>query len=538
MQGTTGRYQGLTIFLLREGVEEADKALRNPDSLVSVILSAGERPLGTLYVQPASEHPPTWGSFFTGYFDLRLLGQVASAAAVLLIRAEARTFAVTFGHGRHLLNPGVWEERFGLKVVLNSIDDHSLRSIDKRTFDVISAHSRVQASRDAAALDFGLDVEQDLLRAATGTPGDEALGKRLSGADSLHAAVHAELSDLPAILAVYLDRWNDEAYRSAFPWVDHIAEVTSAAVIEALNGLLVGRLQAGNPDRCWLAVPEIIDWERTSGFRFSSRQSEPEHHDIHLDDFLKPLGTQVDLELLKRRRVFSVDSSGNRLDMWPVYQCVYCELEHDGEQYLLTGGKWYRVSRGFVDLVNDYISAFPMAEVQLPEYDDSCEGSFCERVCSGDANAFALMDRKLIAIGGGFSKVEFCDLFTSGGDIIHVKRYGGSSVLSHLFAQGVVSGEAFRSDAAFRRAVNGHLPPSHQIASPDAQPDPSAYRVIFAIVSDEEEGLTLPFFSKVNLKHAATRLGAFGYRTALAKIPVSRRMASTKKYPPQGRRRT
>src|SRR2546425_6910223 len=35
----------------------------------------------------------------------------------------------------------------------------------------------------------------------------------------------------------------------------------------------------------------------------------------------------------------------------------------------------------------------------------------------------------------GYSRVEFCDLYTDSQDIIHIKRYGGSSVLSHLFAR-------------------------------------------------------------------------------------------------------
>jgi len=527
-----GHARSLTVFLLRDGIQDADTALRESSSLKLVSLSAGAQPLGTICIQPSAAHPPGWGDFFEGYLDLRMLGQVASSAAVLLIHVGDRTFAVTFGHGRHLLQPGVWEERFGLRVVLNSIDDHSLRSIDKRTFDAISTHSRVQSGQEAGALDFGLDVEQDLLRAATGTPSNEVLGRRLSGADSLHAAVHTELAKLPQLLEIYLARWSDETYRTAFPWVDHIAEVTNTSVAEALNDVLTAGLAAGSLNHCWLAVPEIIDWENTSGFRYGFRQSEPEHHDIHLDDFLKTLGRgqEIDLALLKRRQVNSVDPSGLRLNAWPVYQCIYCELEHNGEQYMLTGGKWYRVGSGFVELVNGYASAFPVVDIDCSDYDDTCEGAFCKRVCSEDSATFALMDRKLISIGGGYSTVEFCDLYTKNRDIIHVKRYGASSVLSHLFAQGVVSGEAFRSDADFRHAVNDILPPSHQIASPDEPPDPSAYRVVFAIVSDEPEGLTLPFFSKVNLKHAATRLQAFGYRTALAKIPVSSRMARTKKY--------
>jgi uncharacterized protein (TIGR04141 family) len=36
----------------------------------------------------------------------------------------------------------------------------------------------------------------------------------------------------------------------------------------------------------------------------------------------------------------------------------------------------------------------------------------------------AVMDRKLIMIGNGKSRVEFCDLYSKALDVVHVKQYG------------------------------------------------------------------------------------------------------------------
>lgn len=44
---------------------------------------------------------------------------------------------------------------------------------------------------------------------------------------------------------------------------------------------------------------------------------------------------------------------------------------------------------------------------------------------------------------------------------------------------------------------------------------------MFAIVSDRAGSLKLPFFSRLNLKHAAKRLEGYGFRVAKTKIPVS-----------------
>jgi uncharacterized protein (TIGR04141 family) len=49
---------------------------------------------------------------------------------------------------------------------------------------------------------------------------------------------------------------------------------------------------------------------------------------------------------------------------------------------------------------------------------------------------------------------------------------------------------------------------------------------------DEFQVLTLPFFSRVNIRHASRRLEAFGYRTALAKIQVGEIKAKLKKLAP------
>jgi len=515
-------------------VNRPDKALRDPGKLKLIEIHAGAVKLGDLYVQSPRAHPPAWGNFFKGYIDLGALGHVSTSAAVLLTTARRRLFAITFGHGRHLLEPSACEERFGIRVVLNSIDEHGLRSIDKKTFDAISTHSRVQSSREAGAPDFGLDVELDLLRAATGTPKSEEFGKRLSGMDSLHAAVRVDVSNLRDLLSGYFDRFEDESYRKSFPWVDHIAEVSNKLTIAALDGSLVDGIRANSP-RCWLAVPEIVDWASIKGFRYGSGSRKPEYHDLHLPDFLATAGDVSALtpEVLRKRYANAIDLSDHPLHRWSVYHCLYCELEHIGDSYLLTGGKWYRVSRDFVDTVNSYVRSLPRFSRSLPEYVDSSEADYCQRVANELPNQFALMDRKTIAIGGAYNKIEFCDLFTNRGDMIHIKRYAASSVLSHLFSQGVVSGEAFRSDRAFREAVNSHLPAAYRISSPERAPNPSVYQVVFAVVSDVPDDLSLPFFSRVNLKHAATRLQAYGYRTALAKIQVADRIAKTRRYRPK-----
>lgn len=115
-------------------------------------------------------------------------------------------------------------------------------------------------------------------------------------------------------------------------------------------------------------------------------------------------------------------------------------------------------------------------------------------------------------------RLEFCDLYTRNLEIIHIKRYGGSSVLSHLFSQGLVSGETFRRDEGFRRSVDRLLPQTHKLRAAVGNVDASRFEVVFGIVSKSPRPLNLPFFSKVNLRNAERRLSSYGYRVSLLKI--------------------
>jgi uncharacterized protein (TIGR04141 family) len=179
------------------------------------------------------------------------------------------------------------------------------------------------------------------------------------------------------------------------------------------------------------------------------------------------------------------------------------------------------VAQEFVAKVKNFVDHIPLFTRTLPAFEDKSEAAYNSRVAAMDPQTFALMDRKEIKFGGGPSKFEFCDLFTLERDLIHVKQYGGSSLLSHLFAQGLNSADLFLGEEGFRQIVHGKLPPSHRFFDPSERPKPETYQVVFAIISQSQGPLWLPFFSRLSLRHACKRLQTLGYRVAWAKIEVA-----------------
>lgn len=531
----------LSVHLIKEAHTSIDTFLLKRERLdewpVRFVDGAGQ-----LFIKQPVTQVPRWAEFFARQVDLRAFGAGRSISAVLVLEVQGRWFAITFGPGgRHLLEKTAVEERFGLLAVLNSIPENRIRSMDKTAFDALATQSRVQTSREASPIEFGLDVERDLVRAVTGTPGDAGLGQRLHGVDSLMASVRINLEDLPDLLARYLAQYQSKEYRRSFPWVDHIAEVKDAALRGNLDRQLLDRIHHGRLETCWLAVPEIVDWDRIDGFRYGRRQRNPKHNDIDLRTWLNELAEttrsassprDVDLGLLSNRKVFCLDADGMTINQWSVYKCLNAEIEgDDGNAYLISAGKWYRVARDFVQGVNEYYEELPRYDHALPEYCHDSEANYNESVAESDPETFALLDRQNIPYGGGPNRIEFCDLYTRHADIIHVKRYGGSNVLSHLFSQGTVSGELFWMQSDFRELVNQRLPVSHRIDDCTRRPGRDEYQVVFAVVSKQEgDALSLPFFSRLNLRAASRRLQAYGYREAIAKIPVQEEFAVTKFY--------
>lgn len=205
--------------------------------------------------------------------------------------------------------------------------------------------------------------------------------------------------------------------------------------------------------------------------------------------------------------------------------------------FLLSGGLWYKIRKSFVQHVDGSFRSVAVADLGIGPYreEDLESGRFSEdkfnaRVCRERPDLFALMHNNKISHGGGHGQIEFCDVLSRTKDIIHIKRYGASSSLSHLFAQGTISGELFRSDSSFREAVNGKLKGEFRLIDTKAVPPVDEYRVVFAVISGSRKELWLPFFSRLNLINAQQRLQNWGYRVALSKIGVDEIVAKRKKF--------
>jgi len=529
----------LSIFLVKQDISNIGSIIKEEQCSKHINVAISGYGNATLYVKRGSSQHPKWSSIFSDVMDISLIGGTSNVSAAFVLNVSDRYFVLTFGPGgRFLIKDDVCEERFGLLVALNSVDKESFRCIDKQSLDSIESHSRIQSGHETSPDQFGLDVEQDMLKAIVGAPKEFALGNRMTGTDSLSVAVRMNLSDLPSLLNSYKNKYEKDLSTTDYQWVNNISVVKNkSSLIEDLNGKLLTKFEAKNYSNLWLSIPQIINWDSVKGFMFSCGK-DILHPDINLEAFLTTIknGQVITIELLKNRKVFCADEEHNRVyGSWSVYKCLYAEIDLHGSKYILNDSKWFKVAQDFVAKTNEDFDNIELSSLVLPKYFGGSEGEYNTNTAKNNPEQFALLDDKnKIFHGGGHGQVEVCDLFSKDKQLIHVKRYGKSSVLSHLFSQGFVSGQLIQLDSEFRKKFKDKVPDSFKsLVSVDKRPEENEFTIIYAVISDSVgDDLYLPFFSRVNLNNTYKTLKGFGYKVEVLKIKVDDIYSKTKKCPP------
>lgn len=527
--------QRLTIFLLTTDVAEPGDAL-DPDAEQSyaeqsISPSAGFE--GVFYSKYNHPRFPEWVNYIAPALDSSPDVKTASASGLMILKAADRYFALSFGFGRNFLDPSKIERRFGLKVALNRIDAQQIRSLDTKTFEDMVVSKTTQTSKNAELENFGVDAVRDLLRAVTGKPTDDSLGRTITGSDAIVLTTKRRVKELPDLLAELLIAYEDDAYKARFEWIDHLAEVKVPGIIAALDGLLVTQLQAADTTRTHLAMPENFGWDEISGFKIGG-VGRRQFDDLDLDEYLEALGDkkgELTLDQLKSRRVqVGWIKSGNFDTRWSVYNALVSEQDLDGKLFALIEGQWFEIAATLVSAVDTYLDSLPAAVTDLPPArKDEHEGTYNARVAEL-SDDILLLDKKLVRPVGAASSIEFCDLLSAKAEMIHVKRKSRSATLSHLFAQGSISASTLIGDGSFRDAVRLKL---GQLTGNDARwldlvpasgsrPDRSRYTVHFAVLTNSKGTGAgwLPFFSKLNLMQTARQIQSLGPAVVISRVPV------------------
>jgi uncharacterized protein (TIGR04141 family) len=522
----------VNVFLIHQDLKEDERILGDTSKLayVSLKLPDGDSDnlVGArLYYATRKSDKPKWASFFGDLLSEVKLPEIISAPAILLVPVDERLMAVAFSYGSALMEPGTFDPMFGLRTALNSIKPGKVRSYDKRTFDALFRQTREQAAQVTKLENFGIDAERDLVRTVSGKPENKSLGTSMAGGGSLHVSVQVTPEKLVNYLRRLYSRSKLKTYNDEYPWLGRIEEVLDREIRETLNSYLDDRLRAG-AEGIWLAVPEIIETVELAGFRFIlEAKSKRVYSELNFENLCRACGISIDsfgLEFFRDHRVELVDGNDYALKKWKLYDCLNAELPLGHENYVLSAGVWYRVDSDLIGEIDREVESLETADLPLPEYDvtDKNEYAYNCRVAALLPERFCCLDDEKIMFGGGRSRFELCDLLESSGILVHVKRYGGSSVLSHLFAQGLLSADLLMKRPGFRE--NADLLVERRgfsLAKGMSFRSKATREVIYVIIGGPANTgrRQLPLFSRVNLRSAVRNIRAFDWNVRIQYVP-------------------
>ena len=504
----------ITIYLIKDDVKY-DKILK--DYAYENILSRNDKSI-TYYV-PTKQKFPTW---LSSYFNITNNEKINNANAKVIslhqltIEGKEKVFAIPFGNGKYLLNDDVIEEQFGIKILLNSVSKDGFRQLSISNYGGDHRTKNEQTPKKTNISEFGFDIHSDFLRKATAKSEEELFNKNtITGGDLLSVSVPVNINNVNTFLIECFNRYKSDKYKKDFAWLDNIKEVKEKKLKVELDQELIKIINAHDFSKVWTAVPEVIEWENVLDFRF--RKTKPGCDDIEITNVIDLFSDKVvpNIDSLKNRQVYAMSLDGEEpLYKWKIYNCLIAEIEYKENAYCLNFGKWYKVNKQFVNSTKEYYNRIPLSNIDFPPANNEREKEYNQELSNYLKNSI-LMDTETVRMTGmGRSSIEVCDVLTKDKKLIHVKKNGGSSYLSHLFNQAAVSGEILL-DINFRNEVNKKM--QKTIFSTDFIS--SDYTIVLAIITNyNTDRPKIPFFSKVSIQYSIEGLQRKGYNVEIKNI--------------------
>lgn len=455
----------------------------------------------------------------------------ASAGAVLFVRSKGRLFAICFGTGWHLLKPETMTRNFGLKAALSLVKRDTLKSVDVSTHENIAKHRRVSTSKGTTIDSFDIEGQLDLLRGVVGDCERAAVGAQIGGKDACIVWTEVTFEKIHKLCGVLLSAYESGRAEKRFPIVDNVSEVRDPTEADRLDYLLDDQIASNNGLLVSIAPPDVVDWQNTSALRMVHPKAPEPTISLDFEAVKRMYGLKH--PTCKKMRVVRVETvtpdESKGLQGWTLYQCLVAELgdpSNPNVRWVLMAGDWYTVSVGLVNRVNQDLAGIPTHTAGLPDANaGETEGDYNCRFASSNPATHCLLDASTIKFGDGRSRIEVCDVITSGGCMYHVKDYHGSATLSHLFAQGTVSCRLLLEQEFRQEVVNKHPNLPGNPIRPSVF-NPGNLEVVYAIICERGRSIPkdLPFFSKVRLVESVRELRRMGY-TNVSVVKVNRKQS-------------
>ncbi len=536
--------------------------LEQPAELLEA--SVGGDMIVMLFRRPKA--PPQWQVFFAQNFGTDLPAIASSDGGIVFCavdnllesQSDLRWAAWSFGLGSRVIARSASDPRFGLLVALNMLvgppihdDEHDgaapgaarrktsqFRDLRYQSTGPYFKRTGHRAARDIPMEGFPIDQSADLIAAIGGKAQDASLARSILGGRSLR--FQADIDDIDTLHAFskkIVEASRLEHYRRTLPWIDNIRLVEDRELIRRLRVELTTLLSREPvPENLDAILPDdLLEADETRTIQYILFPQERLSNSATLNMSVDRIALHVRKNEQDHTPTKSLDSiirfadeSQNQIGTATVLECLCAELQLDDHLYMAYDGDFYRVDPSFVRTIDQQINDLPYTKISFPRYGGGTEPNYLDNIRQNAQHDFVVLDRQLIRVEGE-AGIEASDLVAPSGAMIHVKRKGKSSTLSHLFLQASNSGEILRRSTPAREQLAAYVRANcSDVALAEAintlhrelLPHRGAVEVVFALLGNWRNRtiLSLPLFSRISLVSESKRLVALGFQPSIALI--------------------
>jgi uncharacterized protein (TIGR04141 family) len=336
---------------------------------------------------------------------------------------------------------------------------------------------------------------------------------------------------------IAVDRSSATDYKEMFSWIDNVRPVDDPELIHELRLQLVDELIAdpGNPAIDAILPDDLINVGEDRSIKYivfpherGIGQGRITLAVAAISELIAQFGDAADRDKGLDAELRFLDESEDRIGTATVLECLSANLTRASADFIAYDGDFYSVNQSFVARIDNELSEVPLSSLDYPPYRGETEPAYNAMAGQDYPDRFVLLDREMIELPNEYG-VEASDLVSSSGALIHVKRKGKSSILSHLFLQVANSCELLRRSSLARQqlaslirqqAHNAQIVASVEAAYMRAEQQGTEIEVTFAFLGDwKGKTITnLPLFSRISMVSEIRRVSNLGFRPTVAMI--------------------
>lgn len=535
----------LSIYLHKSSVNSFEDCIKEEvldennlnEHLVNRNRIGAEGKIFTSYSEPG---PPEWQYDINLFTNSNIeLAESSTNRAVVILKVDNRYMSITFGHGKYILNENKIVRNFGIKVAANLIDSDQIRNLNTMNIEDVIINVQRQSSAYSNKEDLQVDVYKDILKEVAGSPNrreGDAAPKFLVGTDFLKAKRKMNLENILTDLRYYKETYNQNTYKNnGFEWLDNILRIKDKSLISELNRRLKDAIKLNNGN-VQIAANKPIDWSELDGFLLTGQNKiqKKENFNIAINSneyfrYIRESRTPNVIDKLKKDRLLVLYNQNESVEkLSNIYNSIIFETEYDDKFYILSHGEWFEINKDYYRSIIRRVEEIEVEkDIEFIEYDENHsnefsdgeynEGRYNKHLSELDGN-FLLDKKNFIPPVPGNNPIEPCDIFTRNKELIHIKRYNGSSSLSHLLSQGLVSANLL-INTDFKNHINEQI--GEEIIHEN---DPiNVFKVVYAVIHKDRNKTIheiFPFFTKVNLVKTTEQLRRMQIKYSIKKIDV------------------